>query len=315
MAAEGRTRRLDLAVAALAERQHGVVSWVQLARLGMRRNGLYARVAAGRLHRLHRGVYGVVGPRLLRIEGHWLAAVLALGDGAALSHRSAAALWDLMPATARASDVTVGRNVKPRAGIRLHRVRSLPDEHITIRNAVPCTTVARTIVDLAGVVPPRRLERALGQAEALRLYDRKAIEAVLASNPRRPGSRTLRTLVGGRDPSTTLTRSSMEERFLALCDRTGLPRPECNLPFTLPDGTEIVIDAFWSSAALAVELDSRGFHSSWRAQVQDRRRDAQLVLAGLKPLRFTEGDLTSGANTTIALLRQLLGNASDRGRS
>ena len=304
-----------MAVAALAERQHAVVSWVQLARLGMRRNGLYARVAAGRLHRLHRGVYGVVGPRLLRIEGHWLAAVLALGDGAALSHRSAAALWDLMPATARASDVTVGRNVKPRAGIRLHRVRSLPDEHITIRNAVPCTTVARTIVDLAAVCPPRRLERALGQAEVLRLYDRNEIEAVLASNPRRPGSRTLRTLVGGRDPSTTLTRSSMEERFLALCDRTGLPRPECNLPFTLPDGTEIVIDAFWSSAALAVELDSRGFHSSWRAQVQDRRRDAQLVLAGLKPLRFTEGDLTSGANTTIALLRQLLGNASDRGRS
>jgi very-short-patch-repair endonuclease len=97
--------------------------------------------------------------------------------------------------------------------------------------------------------------------------------------------------------------------------RAGLPRPECNLPFTLPDGTEIAIDAFWSTAALAVELDSRGFHSSWRAQVQDRRRDALLVLAGLKPLRFTEGDLTSEANTTIALLRQLLDNGSDRGRS
>jgi hypothetical protein len=306
MAAEGRTRRLDLAVAALAERQHGVVAWAQLVGLGMSRDELRTRVAAGRLHRLHRAVYGVVGPRLLRIEGYWLAAVLAVGDGAALSHLSAAALWDLMPATARASDVTVERNVKRRAGIRLHCVRSLPDAHITTRNAVPCTTVARTILDVAGVVSPRLLERVLGQAEVLQLYDRKAIEAVLASHPRRPGSRTLRTLLGGPDPSTTLTRSSMEERFLALCDRAGLPRPECNLPFTLPDGTEIAIDAYWSSAALAVELDSRRFHSSWRAQVRDRRRDAQLVLAGLKLLRFTEGDLTSGANVTIALLRDLL---------
>jgi Transcriptional regulator, AbiEi antitoxin len=292
MAAEGRTRRLDLAVAALAERQHGVAAWAQLVGLGMSRDELRTRVAAGRLHRLHRGVYGVVGPRLLRIEGHWLAAVLAVGDGAALSHRSAAALWDLMPATARASDVTVARNVKPRAGIR---------------NGVPCTTVARTIVDLAGVVPPRRLERALGQAEVLRLYDRKAIETVLASNPRRPGSRTLRALLGGPDPSTTLTRSRMEEQFLALCDRAGLPRPEFNVPFTLPNGTQIAIDAHWSSAALAVELDSRGFHSSWRAQAQDRRRDAQLTLAGLKPLRLTEADLTREGNATIALLRELLG--------
>jgi hypothetical protein len=205
--------------------------------------------------------------------------------------------------------------VKRRAGIHIHCVRSLPEAHVTTRNGIPCTTVARTIVDLAALVTPRRLERALGQAEVLRLYDHNEIQAVLALNPRSPGSRTLRTLVGGPDPSTTRTRSPLEERFLALCDRAALPRPECNAPFTLPDGTEIAIDAFWSSAALAVELDSRGFHSSWRAQVQDRRRDAQLVLAGLKPLRFTEGDLTRERNTTIAVLRQLLGNRSDGRRS
>lgn len=99
----------------------------------------------------------------------------------------------------------------------------------------------------------------------------------------------------------------MEEQFLALCDRAGLPRPEFNVPFTLPNGTQIAIDAHWSSAALAVELDSRGFHSSWRAQAQDRRRDAQLTLAGLKPLRLTGADLTREGNATIALLRELLG--------
>jgi hypothetical protein len=308
MAAEGRTRRLDLAVAVLAERQHGVVARVQLAQLGMSRDALRTRVAARRLQRLHRGVYGVAGPRLLSIEGHWLAAVLAVGEGAALSYHSAGALWDLLPATRRAPEVAVARRLKRRPGIRLHCLRSLPDEHVTTRNGITCTTVARTIVDLAAVLTPRRLERVLGEAEVLRLYDRGAIEAVMATHPRRAGIRTLRTLLGGSDPSTTRTRTQLEEEFLALCDRAGLPRPECNVPYTLPDGTEISIDALWRSATLAVELDSRGFHSGWRAQVRDRRRDAQLTLAGLKPLRFTEADLTREGSGTVALLRGLLGS-------
>jgi hypothetical protein len=205
--------------------------------------------------------------------------------------------------------------VKPRPGIRVHCLRSLPELHVTTRNEIPCTTVARTLLDLAAIVPPRRLERALGQAEVLKLYNRNEIEAVLELSPRRPGSRTLRSLLGGADPSTTLTRTQLEERFLALCERAGLPRPECNVPFTLPDGTEISIDAFWREAGVAVELDSRGFHSTWRAQVKDRRRDAQLVLAGLEPLRFTEGDLTRDAAATVALLRELLRTTSDGKRS
>jgi predicted transcriptional regulator of viral defense system len=194
MAAEGRTRRLDLAVAALAERQHGVVAWVQLARLGMSRNELCTRVAGGRLHRIHRGVYAIVGRRLLSIHGHWLAAVLTIGDGAALSHRSAAALWDLLPASGRASEVVVARRVKPRVGIHLHCVRSLPTEHVTTESEIPCTTVARTIVDIAAVVSPRLLERAIGTAEVLGLYDRNQIEVILNANPRRAGSRILRRL-------------------------------------------------------------------------------------------------------------------------
>jgi len=116
-------------------------------------------VAAGRLHRLHRGVYGLVAPRLLRIEGHLLAAVLAVGDGAVLSHRSAAALWDLLPAPTGAADVALARRVKPRAGINVHCLRSLPEDHVTTRCAIPCTTVARTILDLAGLLTPRQLEQ------------------------------------------------------------------------------------------------------------------------------------------------------------
>jgi Protein of unknown function (DUF559) len=142
------------------------------------------------------------------------------------------------------------------------------------------------------------------------IYDRREIEEILAAQPRRPGCATLRNLLGRSDLSTSLSRSELEERFLALCDAAGLPRPELNEPFTLPDGSEIRIDAFWRSAGLAVELDSRGFHSSWAAQVRDRRRDAQLTVAGLKPLRFTNADVIGERRTTIALLQELVGNAA-----
>ena len=306
MHTERRTRELDSAVAALAGRRHAVFSWAQLAQLGMTSRALQTRVDARRLHRIHRGVYAVVEPKLLRIEGRWLAAVLAIGDGAALSHRSAAALWDLLPATGRTPEVSVARSVRSRADIHIHCVRSLPDEHVTKANAIPCTTVARTIVDLAAVVAPRWLERALGQAEVLRLYDRREIEAILSANPRRAGHRALRRLLGRSDLSTSLPRSDLEERFLALCDAADLPRAELNAPFTLPDGTEIEIDALWRSAGVAVELDSRRFHSGWVAQLRDRRRDAQLTVAGLKPLRFTDTDLTDERRTTTAVLRDLL---------
>jgi len=170
--------------------------------------------------------------------------------------------------------------------------------------------VARTIVDLAAVLPARRLEQVIGQAEVLRLFDRNEIEAILAANPRAPGSRTLRGLLG-LDFTTSLTRSELEERFVALCDDARVDRPELNVPYTLPDGTEIVIDALWRSARLAVELDGRAYHSTWSAQVRDRRRDAQLILAGLKPLRLTAPDVIgSNRNATIALLGELVRRAA-----
>jgi Protein of unknown function (DUF559) len=283
-----------------------VVAWAQLAALGVTAREVQVRIAAGRLHRIHRGVYGVVGDKLLRREGRWLAAVFAIGEGAALSHRSAGSLWGLLSSSGRAPEVAVARKVKPRSGIHLHCLRSLPEGHTTARNGIPCTTVARTIVDLAALLPARRLEQVIGQAEILRLFDRTEIEAILAASPRAGGSRTLRSLLGS-DFTTSLTRSELEAGLLALCDDARLHRPELNVPYTLPDGTEIVIDALWRSARLAVELDGRAYHSSWRAQVRDRRRDAQLTLAGLKPLRFTVSDVT-GANrsATIALLRELL---------
>ncbi len=272
-------------MAALAVRQHGVVSGAQLAEIGLSRHALATRVAAGGLHRLHRGVYAVGHP-LLSAKARWLAAVLAVGGEAVLSHRSVAALWDLLWSSGH-PDVLVARHVRPRPGLELHCVRSLPRDHVTSRHGVPCTSVARTLVDLAAVVSRRRLERALGQAEVLRLYDRGAIEKILITHPRRRGSATLRSLLARGDLAAALSRSPLEERLVTVCDAAGIPGPELNVPFTLPDGTAIVIDALWRRERLAVELDGSRFHATASAFVRDRRRDAQLTLAGLRPVRLS----------------------------
>lgn len=203
----------------------------------------------------------------------------------------------------------VARQVRNRPGLQVQCVRWLPSAHVTRREGIPCTSVARTLVDLAAVVSRRRLERALGQAEVLGLYDRRGVEAILATHPRRAGTATLRSLLDRSDLATSLSRSPLEERLLALCDASSLPRPELNVPFTLPDGTAIVIDAFWRHARLAVELDSRRFHSTRSAFVRDRRRDAQLTLAGLRPVRLSAEDVTREAKATVESLRALLSMA------
>jgi hypothetical protein len=305
MGPKRRLRQLDRAVVALAQRQYGVVAWAQLDDLGMSTKVAKTWVAAGRLHRLHRGVYALGHP-LVGTQGHWLAAVFAVGPGAVLSHRSAAALWGLLAGDGRHPDVLVARKLRRRPGIAVHCASSLPEWQVTIRDGIPVTSVARTLVDLAGVVSPRLLERALGQAEVLRLYDRGAIEAILATHPRRTGTATLRRLLAREDLSTVLSGIALEERLLELCDSAGLPRPELNVPFTLPDGTPIRIDALWREARLAVEVDERWSHSTRSAFVRDRRRDAQLTLAGMRPVRLSGMDLTRDAVRTARLLRQLL---------
>lgn len=300
-------RYLDLAISALAGRQHGVVSYRQLLSLGLTRDGVLTRVRAGRLHRLHRGVYAIMPSHLLRIRGHWKAATLAIGVGAAISHRSAAAHLELLSYSGSRIDLTVPRKVKPREGITLHCCRALPEHHRTIKDAIPCTTVARTIADLAAAVPERLVERAIGQAEVLKLFDRRALEEILTIEPGRPGAPVLRALLGARtDPASQLSRSDLEEALVSICDRAGIDRPELNAPFTLPDGTPIEIDALWRRQRLALEVDSELYHSAWNVQVSDRRRDQQLTLAGMRPVRVTEDDLTRDAAKTALLLRGLL---------
>jgi very-short-patch-repair endonuclease len=267
----------------LARRQWGVVTRDQLVDAGMATRGISDWVRAGRLRRLHRGVYAF-GHDRLRTEGYWTAAVLACGQGAVLSHRSAAALWNLRQAGAALIDVTVpSRNGRVRrAGVRVHRSGRLSAEEVTRRDGIPVTTVARTLLDLTDVLDRQALRRAITEAEYLNLFDLTSLDAVVDRNPGR-GSAKLRSAA---DTANDRTRSPLEDRFLGLLERHGVERPLTNCWIA---GYEA--DFAWPRAGLVVELDGVAAHSTTAAIKRDRRKDRALWRAGFRSLRLTAEDL------------------------
>jgi len=278
----------DLSIAALAATQHGVVARRQLLQLGVSNEVVDHRIRARRLHRLHRGVFAVGHP-VLTMEGRWVAAVLAAGDGAVLSHASAAAAWELRRLGAGAIHVTVpGHGGRCRRnGIRLHRSATLSPADVTTRRGIPITTPARTIADLAATLTGRPLEQALDRAEQRGLIDFADLTQRLEAHPTRPGSRSLRAMLSRYTAATFVTRSEMEERFLALCDDHGIRRPDVN---TCIEGREV--DFVWRDARLVVEVDGYAYHRSPSAFEADRERDVVLAVAGWQVLRFTWAKIT-----------------------
>jgi very-short-patch-repair endonuclease len=248
---------------------------------------------------LHRGVYAV-GHGELRPEGRWLAAVLACGPGAVLSHRSAAALWDLRPATRPTIDVTAPRTRVGRPGIDLHLSRCLQPHYRTEHKRIPTTTVARTLVDLAGVVETTGIERTLHRAEMLDLLDVQAVQDALSHGRGRRGAGALRSLLAEHAPDHII-RSELEERFLALCRDASLPRPEVNARVEA-NGTTYEVDFLWRDQHLVVETDGWGPHHTRAAFEADRRRDADLLVAGVRVLRFTWRQINRDANQVAATL-------------
>jgi very-short-patch-repair endonuclease len=240
---------------------------------------------------------------VLTIHGRWLAAVLACGRAAMLSHRSAAALWDLRP-TARATiDVTAPRTRHRRAGLDLHLPRCLAPEHRTEQRRIPCTTVARTLVDLAGVLDRTGIEGAWRRAEMLGLLDAQAVQSALEPSRGRRGAGLIRALLAETDPDD-FTRSELEERFLALCRDAGLPRPEVNSRVQA-NGTTYEVDFLWREQRLVAETDGWGPHRTRDAFEADRRRDADLLVAGLRVARFTWRQITHDPNRVKATIASL----------
>ena len=240
----------------------------QLFALGLTRQAITRRVQAGRLHRLHRGVYAV-GHTAVSQHGRWLAAVLSCGPGALLSHRSAAALWGLRPSSAPKIDVTVPRNSGRRSTktIEVHRAKRTPRTHL----GIPVTAPTCTLIDLAAS-PCWQLKRGAEIAERRGLLDAR-----------------------GRRFLAIETRSPLEDAFLALCD--GLPRPLVNARV---EGLEV--DFHWPHARLVVETDGHEHHGTREAFERDRERDQRLIAAGWTVRRFTHRHLLEEPERVRAVL-------------
>jgi very-short-patch-repair endonuclease len=265
-------------VAAIAAQQYGVVSVEQLREAGLDKHRVRHRVRAGRLHAVHRGVYAV-GHAHLSVEGRWMAAVLACGRRAVLSHRAAAAAWRLLPDLPRAPvDVSVPSDTgkKIRRGICLHRRPSLDPKSITRHRRIPVTTPAHTLIDLGKVAPPVEVRRARRQAVVL----------------------GLRIDAETRDDAT---RSELEFLFLELCRRYRLPIPEVNVWI---DG--VLVDFVWHERRLIVETDGYRYHRGRDSFENERARDLQLRGQGFEVVRLTYNQVVRQPSETAAVMRKLL---------
>jgi Transcriptional regulator, AbiEi antitoxin/Protein of unknown function (DUF559) len=295
---------LELPIAELAERQHGVVSRRQLRDLGFVKSGIESRLRRGALHAIHRGVYAV-GHRKLTIEGRWMAAVLASGPSAVLSHRSAGQLWRLVPRGSTAPEVTRPGTFRTRARIRAHH-GTLPVDEIEEVDAIPVTLVARTILDLAAISGRQQVERAMNEAEVRGLTSRLSLPDLLRRYPRRRGSAVLRNLLGDDDALLSgVTKYELEVRFATFIDDHGLPRPRRNADLAVR-GRFIEVDCLWPGQRLIVELDGRAVHGTRQAFEADRERDRLLLADGWRVTRITWRQLRDDAPALAADLKAML---------
>ena len=292
----------DAAVARIAFDQHGVVTFEQLRDAGLGAGAINLRVRNRRLHRVHRGVFAVGHARISR-EGRWLAAVLALGDGALLSHVSAAALWGIRNSDSAVAHVTVPSDAgrARRQGIVVHRSRTLHPADVAEERAIAVTSVSRTLLDLAAMLAAGPLERAVERSIALRVFDLVAMRSVLAASPQSRGAGTLKHILASVHDEPTLTRSELEALMLDLCHAHGIERPEVN---AIVDGAEV--DFLWRRHRLIVETDGREFHLTPQAFERDRERDARLMMLGYRVVRFTHRRLVREPAAVAALVRALL---------
>ena len=231
-----------------------------------------------------------------------MAAVLAAGEGAVLSHRSAGAHWGILQTARAAIEVTVPRHRRARAGIELHIARLPPDE-ITIHDGIPVTTVPRTIFDLAAVERPSRVERAFNEAEVRRLTDPLSLWDLLQRYPRARGTRTIRAILAAEPEG--ITREELEHRFREFTDEYRLPRPKFNHHIAVGDQL-IEADCVWLEEQVIVELDGYATHGTPRAFESDRLKDRALAVNEWRPIRVTWRQLHEDPDRLAADLRVLL---------
>lgn len=289
-------------IAAIAERQHGVIARNQLRELGVAERTIERWMVDGRLHPVHGEVFAVGHARIVEAGRRW-AALLAYGDGALLSHRSAAALWGLAHRQVAVIDVTATRGrqgIRRRSGIFIHRGKLHPEDRAW-RDGIPVTTVARTLFDLAEFVTFKHLESAWEEADRLNLLRLRELDHVCERGYGRRALKPIRRLLA-EARAAEITRSPLEDVFAAFCRKHDLPAPSFNTTLL---GYEV--DALWPAQRLAAELDSREFHRHRAAFERDRARDTALQAAGYRTIRITDRRISRDPTKLLAQLRALLG--------
>jgi putative AbiEi antitoxin of type IV toxin-antitoxin system len=291
----------------LARRQHGVVSLAQLERRGFTRTRVLTATRAGWLHPVHRGIYAL-GHTRLTVRGRWMAAVLATGPGAVLSHRDAASLWNLVPtSSARTIHVTAPSRAgrAQRTGITVHRPRELAADHRCERDGIPVTSLARTLYDVAATRPPAELAIALHEADHQRIFDLGAVTEVMGRHPTTRATKRLDAALAIYRPEHGVPRLELERLFLALCEAGGIPRPRCNAWVALSEGGGFRPDFSWPDNALTVEVDGWQAHGTRRAFRSDRRRDRRMLVQHRPTARFTWAEVSETPEAVAKELRDL----------
>ncbi len=303
---DGLSARQHREVGRLVGAQHGVITLGQLEAIGLTEDAVIKRVARGQLHRIHQTVYSLT-PQVMTQRGKFMAAVLACGPDAVLSHCSAAYLWGLVDSWEEPIDVMApNRRGRSPDGVAAHRDGSLQPIDKTTLYGIPCTTVARTILDFAGVEPEWKVRKAVAEAEVLEILDKSKLRALLKRSRRRRGVARLRLILDTIHPQTKRTRSELERMFLKMCGNHSVPEPEVNVWLPAADGKRYQADFLWREQALIVEADSRRYHDTDSAFVSDRKRRQQLELAGWRVSQCTWEELEQEprrlAQTVAALL-------------
>ena len=303
---KGSPRSVDQLIADLAERQHGVVGRRQLLRIGLGRGKIDGRIATGRLHPVFRGAYAV-GHTVLSRDARMLAGVLASGDAAVASHRTAGEIWGLTPIFAGSVEVTVPHAWRSIEGVLSHRSPVPADERRKV-DGIPVTSPPRTFLDLAAGFEDRQLERAFNEMEVKRLTDALSVWDVIERYPGRPGIARARRVLNGRGPGG-ITRNDFEEAFVALLDAQGLPRGRMNATISVR-GQFFEPDCLWTKQRLMVELDGREVHGTERSFESDRRRDRVLLAEGWRTSRVTWRALRAEPEAVAVDLRSALARAA-----
>jgi very-short-patch-repair endonuclease len=292
---------------ALVKRQHGVISRRQLLALGFTPDAIKHRLSIGRLHPVRRGVF-VVGRPSLTPHGRWVAALLACGGGAVLSHTSAAALWRIGSEDRSLIEVSIlSPSDRRRPGICIHRRPALDAERdLTREYGIPVTTPVQTLIDMALRLDRAGVERMINEADKYNLAHPPGLRRALDARAGEPGVAKLRFILDRR--TFRLTKEELERRFLPLARKAGLPTP-----FTGQWVNEFEVDFYWPDLGLVVETDGLRYHRTPAEQARDRLRDQTHTAAGLTPLRFTHEQVRYEPEHVLAVLTATARLLAERG--